>query len=75
MKSDRYIRPPLKQPTEWCMGVQLFPRWEGQLPDVPDKVTRNSLVEEGEAKGDGWVALAALVFLLLGIAALALFLR
>jgi hypothetical protein len=51
------------------MGIQLFPRFPGELVPVPPRVIKNSMAEEGETRGDGWTALVslALVFCLVSV--------
>ncbi len=75
MKRDRYVLAPSRQPTEWCMDVQLLPHLEGDRPSAPDKLMKNSMVEEGAPEGDGWIALLSSGILLVGVGAMALIFR
>ncbi|WP_165585580.1 hypothetical protein [Roseococcus sp. SYP-B2431] len=57
------------------MDVQLLPHREGEGPVEPDRVLKNSMEEEGEPKGDGWVALLGCLVLLAGVGVMALMFR
>jgi hypothetical protein len=48
------------------MGRQLLPHRLGEGPVDPSTIMKNSMVEEGEPKGDGWIAALSFGVLLVG---------